>query len=46
VLPKREAKRSKCVIDQDEDMYGVCNQDDDEVDEDGAPLGFSRHGGP
>jgi hypothetical protein len=44
VETKRE-KRSKCVVDQDEDMYGVCDQDDDEVGEDGAPLEFSRHGG-
>jgi hypothetical protein len=26
-------------------MCGVCNQDDDEVGEDEAPLEFSRHGG-
>jgi hypothetical protein len=53
VKSKREKwseKRSKCVIDQDEDMHDVYDEDDDEVDEgrdrDGAPLEFSRvHGG-
>jgi hypothetical protein len=51
VESKREKwaeKRSKCVVDQDEDMLDVYDEDDDEVDqdEDGAPLEFSRvHGG-
>ena len=41
VETKRE-KRSKCVVDQDEDMHDVSDEEGGEADEDGAPPEFSR----
>jgi hypothetical protein len=35
-------KRSKCVGDQDEYMHDVYDEEGGEVDQDGAPLEFSR----